>query len=211
MNIILIILTLSFVLFFTLLEFNKRKRKKFIDSYIFPLKLNKKLKDTYPHLEEKDIELILTGLKEYFHSCNIAGKTIVAMPSQVVDIAWHEFLLFTQEYNKFCQKAFGRFLHHIPAEAMEGQKVAQESIRKIWIISCERENITADFPEKLPILFALDSLLNIEDGFKYTLDCDDEKKEYFCVDYIGGEKVGTTASSGGCGGATCGSGCGGGS
>lgn len=207
---LILLATLFFISLFAIIDLNKRKRRRFIDSYIFPNKLNEKLKVAYPHLTSENIELVLKGLREYFHICNIAGKTMIAMPSQVVDVAWHELILFTKEYNHFCKKSFGRFLHHTPAEAMEGQKIAQESIKKIWIISCERENITADMPEKLPILFALDCLLDIPDGFKYTLDCDDENKEYFCVDYIGGGKVGTTSSSGGCGGG-CSSGCGGGS
>lgn len=170
--------------------------------------MNETLLKTYPHLTQENINLIVKGLKEYFHICNDAGKSIIAMPSQVVDVAWHDFILFTKEYESFCKKAFGRFLHHHPAEAMKSQKVAQESIQKIWIISCDRENITANFPEKLPILFLLDNLLNIPDGFKYTLDCNEEDKEYFCVDYIGGGKISSTTggSGSGCGGG-CSSGC----
>ncbi len=35
-------------------------------------------------------------------------------PSQRVDLAWHEFLLFTRLYLEFCTVHFGRFLHHDP-------------------------------------------------------------------------------------------------
>jgi len=38
------------------------------------------------------------------------------MPSEIVYVAWHEFLLFTREYQVFSQKAMGRFLHHTPTE-----------------------------------------------------------------------------------------------
>lgn len=31
-----------------------------------------------------------------------------------MDMMWHTFLLFTQEYAEFCQRYFGRFLHHSP-------------------------------------------------------------------------------------------------
>jgi hypothetical protein len=37
-------------------------------------------------------------------------------PSQRVDIGWHMFILFTQEYSEFCQRIAGRFLHHVPED-----------------------------------------------------------------------------------------------
>ncbi len=48
------------------------------------------------------------------------------MPSQVVDDAWHEFILFTRAYQQYCNKALGRYLHHTPAEAMDSPTIAQE-------------------------------------------------------------------------------------
>ncbi|MFY0675119.1 MAG: hypothetical protein JXQ87_17120 [Bacteroidia bacterium] len=35
-------------------------------------------------------------------------------PSLVVDNAWHEFILFTRLYHKFCDEHFGRYVHHSP-------------------------------------------------------------------------------------------------
>lgn len=35
-------------------------------------------------------------------------------PTQVIDAGWHEFLMFTRDYADFCQKYFGRFIHHNP-------------------------------------------------------------------------------------------------
>ena len=37
-------------------------------------------------------------------------------PSLIVDMAWHEFILFTRAYDKFCQQQFGRFIHHQPED-----------------------------------------------------------------------------------------------
>ena len=31
------------------------------------------------------------------------------MPSQVTDDLWHEFILYTRNYEDFCRRAFGRF------------------------------------------------------------------------------------------------------
>lgn len=40
--------------------------------------------------------------------------------TQIVDDAWHAFILDTPAYAEFCRDALGRFLHHRPAEAMTG-------------------------------------------------------------------------------------------
>ncbi|MGY6648188.1 glycine-rich domain-containing protein [Wenyingzhuangia sp. IMCC45574] len=37
-------------------------------------------------------------------------------PSYIVDLAWHELILFTRYYEKFCTKNFDRFIHHTPSE-----------------------------------------------------------------------------------------------
>lgn len=36
------------------------------------------------------------------------------MPSHAVDEAWHGFILCTARYSAFCDRAYGRFLHHHP-------------------------------------------------------------------------------------------------
>ena len=36
------------------------------------------------------------------------------MPSHAVDEAWHGLILCTARYAEFCDKAYGRFLHHHP-------------------------------------------------------------------------------------------------
>lgn len=39
------------------------------------------------------------------------------VPTPLADIFWHEFILFTAAYADFCQKHFGRFIHHQPHTA----------------------------------------------------------------------------------------------
>jgi hypothetical protein len=38
----------------------------------------------------------------------------------IVDEMWHTFVLFTREYTEFCQRHFGRYLHHAPSTHAEG-------------------------------------------------------------------------------------------
>ena len=96
---------------------------------------------------------------------------MVSMPSQVVDVAWHEFILYTRPYEKFCKKGLGRFLHHTPTEAMSSPTVAQDGIKRAWRLSCARHKIDPARPAELPLLFSIDKQLNIEDGFIYSKNC----------------------------------------
>lgn len=181
---------------------SKRKQKhqlQYIETYKFPRKINLEIKKAYPHLSDLAIHKVLKGLREYFYISRIsANDEMIGMPSQVVDKAWHEFILFTKEYQEFCNKAFGKFHHHIPAEAMKSKTDAQLSIRAAWEYSCKREHIYIKAPQRLPLLFAMDSILKIEDGFHYTLNCNEDSDAY-CVKNIG------STGKGGCGG--CGGGC----
>lgn len=179
------------------------KREGLIDTFQFPDSLGEKIAEKYPHLNENQVNHVLDGLREYFHLCNIAGRRMVSMPSQVVDVAWHEFILFTRQYDLFCKKALGRFLHHTPAEAMRSPTVAQKGIKTAWRTSCFREGIEAKSAKKLPLLFAIDTKLGIPDGFSYSLDCLTSDKRDYCAGHIGCG----SGCAGGCGGD---SGCGGG-
>lgn len=204
-----LVVVASFILVFYYLYRHsvKQRQSKFIDDFLFPARLNTKLADQYPHLTDQQIEEVIRGLREYFHICHLAGRKVVSMPSQAVDTAWHEFILFTRKYEIFCYKALGRFLHHTPAEAMSSPTLAQQGIRKAWRISCGRENISPDSPNKLPLLFAMDAALDIPDGFKYSLNCKDKNisaADSYCASHIGCSSDGC---SGGCSGDS--SGCGG--
>ena len=205
-----------FIVYTLYTKTDAKKRESYLESYKFPQRLSETLLRTYPHLSSSDVELVIRGLREYFYVCNIAGKRMVAMPSQAVDVVWHEFILFTREYDSFCQKGLGRFLHHTPAEAMKSKNVAQEGIKTAWRISCHRENINVKSPSKLPLLFALDAMLAIEDGFFYSLNCSAKDASGYCAGDIGcgggcaGDSGGTSdSSSSSDGGSGCGGGCGG--
>jgi hypothetical protein len=126
---------------------------------------------------------------------------MVAMPSQVVDVAWHEFILFTREYEKFSKKAIGGFLHHTPTEAMRTPTLAQEGIKRTWRLACANENISPSSPQRLPLLFAIDSLFNIDDGFTYSLNCKDKSSPNYGSGYCAGH-IGCTSGCGGDSGAS---------
>jgi len=148
-----------------------RRRLAYIESYQFHPSLRRRWRLKHPSLSEEEENAVFEGLRDFFWACQCAGKRMVAMPSQVVDDGWHEFILFSRAYAEFCRNAFGRFLHHTPAEAMRTPTQAQEGIKRAWRLCCRREKIKPHQPDRLPRLFALDAQLAIAGGFFYSLDC----------------------------------------
>lgn len=205
-----------------------RRRAKYIDEFIFHPAVINKFREVRPDLTPEQEELVFAVLKDYFHIVNRAGRRMVSMPSQVVDDAWHAFILFTRGYQLFCNRAFGRFLHHTPAEAMSAPTQAGEGIKRAWRLACAHDGIDPKYPSRLPLLFSIDADLGIENGFFYTPNCRDGQQRlggsgYYCGSHIGcasgcgGDSGSVTGDAGGGffdgfggdGDGGCGGGCGG--
>jgi len=146
-------------------------RERFIRDYIFPKGLMERLAKRRPDLTLKDRGLVARGLRQFFLAHLLSGRRFVSMPSQVVDDLWHEFILYTKNYDAFCRKAFGRFLHHTPAVVLGTEHQNNAGLRRCWYWCCKEENINPRNPSRLPLLYALDAKLGIADGFVYTPDC----------------------------------------
>lgn len=186
---ILVVVFVFFIAFFMYRSYKKKSQLAFIERYEFPSAIGKKVQETYPHLSSDQVDQVLSALRDYFYICHKAGGRMVSMPSQAVDVAWHEFILFTRSYQTFCKKGLGRFLHHTPSEAMRSKTSAQEGIKRAWRLACDKRNISPNSPTTMPLLFAIDANLNIEDGFKYVLDCKDKASPLYgsgyCATHIG--------------------------
>lgn len=163
----------------------QEQQHQFISTYEYSPSIARKVQSTYPHLSSQDVTLVLSGLREFFLICHLGGYHTVSLPSQAVDVAWHEFILSTRDYETFCQKSFGRFLHHTPAEAMQGTNQATDGIKRAWALSCKREGVDLKAPSHLPLLFALDAQLDIADGYKYSVDCRQPGSHPYCAMHIG--------------------------
>jgi hypothetical protein len=204
-----------------------KSRQQFLESFQMPGAVVDRFRQKHPALSGEQEALVRDALQQYFQICQRARGRFVAMPSQVVDDLWHDFILFTRHYRNFCSKAFGRFLHHTPVEAMPSPHLATAGIRRTWFHACHIEGINPKQPERLPLLFALDAQLGIANGFFYTLNCANtatSSSNTFCASSIGcggsvsgcagdtgGYGSGDSGSdSGGDGGSSCGGGCGGG-
>lgn len=62
--------------------------------------------------DEAEAREVFEDLKRYLALAAISTETIV--PSPKVDDMWHDFILFTEDYEKFCKMNVGRFIHHRP-------------------------------------------------------------------------------------------------
>ena len=153
-------------------SYARYKRAEFIRRYAFPSGLFDKLAARRPGLERRDIALVSRGLRQFFLAYLNSGRQFVSMPSQVADELWHEFILYTRNYDAFCRQAFGGFFHHSPAVVLApAQRNRNAGLRRVWWHCCKEENINAVNPTRLPLLFALDAKLKIDTGFTYAANC----------------------------------------
>lgn len=78
----------------------------------------------------------------------------------VVDDVWHEFILHTKEYAKFCEQYLGFFLHHVPNDEEKSidKKISEEQILSLWILACQEEGYEPTSASAKPALFYTDVL-----------------------------------------------------
>ena len=60
----------------------------------------------------EDVERCFLAMKQFLVVCSVVPGQKVAY--QDVDELWHTFLLFTRDYQNFCEEYLGRFIHHDP-------------------------------------------------------------------------------------------------
>lgn len=229
----IIMLLLSALLFVLWSQLRKARRAEYIRSYTLPAGLFERLRKQRPELTIKDCQLVSHALRQFFLAYLKSGCKFVSMPSQLADDLWHEFILYTKNYELFCKRAFGRFLHHTPAVVLSTAQQNNAGLRRCWWFACREENINPRNATRLPLLFALDAKLKVPDGFHYVADCSSVRRQSSSSDsgtvYCGGDFSSTSFDGGtagfgdgaaseggslfgdsGCGGGCGGGGCGGG-
>jgi hypothetical protein len=221
-----VVLFTSVMAFGALRAWETSRRRQYIRESRFPPFLVTKLQAKYPQLSAGDADLVMRGLRQFFVAYLRSNRQFVAMPSQVVDFAWHEFILHTRAYELWCDTAFGKLLHHTPAEVLGRDPKRNDGLRRTWYWACKEESIDPRKPSRLPLLFALDKKFDISGGFSYVPDCRDIDRQSgsdaYCGTSFGGgdggssggdsDSFGGSDSSGGDGGGDgggCGGGCGG--
>jgi hypothetical protein len=64
---------------------------------------------------------IFTETQKFLFICQLKG---IFIPDDllIIDEMWHNFILFTKEYNSFCMVHFGKYFHHLPATKKEKEE-----------------------------------------------------------------------------------------
>ncbi len=195
----ILVLVMSVLAFGALRAWEMSRRRQFIRESRFPPYLVTKLRKQYPQLSAGDADLVMRGLRQFFVAHLRSQRRFVAMPSQVVDFAWHEFILHTRAYQLWCDAAFGKLLHHTPAEVLGRDPKRNDGLRRTWYWACKEESIDPRKPARLPLLFALDKKFDIPGGFTYVPDCQDIDRQSQSGSYCG-TSFGEGGGGSGCGG-----------
>ncbi len=77
-------------------------------------------------------EDVVTALREVIRFLHLVSKYDQGRltPSHRVDLAWHEFILCTLAYQQFCDRQFGRMVHHFPGGSQtENRRQFDETLR----------------------------------------------------------------------------------
>ncbi|NDY90386.1 hypothetical protein G3A44_04150 [Ideonella sp. TBM-1] len=182
-----------------------RRREDFIRHAPWPSGLLDGLRQRHPQLSPRDCELVGQGLRQFFLAHLQSGRGVLSMPSQVVDDLWHAYILHTRAYARYCQQAFGGFLHHTPALAMGGHRRRDAGLRRCWHWVCRQEQIDPRQPSRLPLLFHLDAKFAVAGGFLYVADCQGPRPQGAVEGspYCGAELAGPEHRDGGGGGSGC--------
>ncbi len=89
---------MCFMLFSAIKAWEASARRQFVREARWPAFLATKLRAKYPQLSCADADLVLRGLRQFFMAHLRSNRAFVAMPSQVADAVWHEFISHTRGY-----------------------------------------------------------------------------------------------------------------
>jgi hypothetical protein len=132
----------------------RKGRRRFIESYEFPAALRTKLIGELGSAHRA--EIALDGLRSWYLACLYADNRLIGMPSKAVDKAWHEMILMTREYTYFCERAFGRYLHHSPDSTLTNVGMDEITAETLGIVDANA----------LPmVLFTADQDAGLDDGY----------------------------------------------
>jgi len=89
-----------------------------LEEYEIPSGVIERIKPKEPFNKMMDVQIkeIVNEFKKFMAIVVINHKTgnRVEMVSDLVDEVWHTFILFTNEYKKFCDTLVGEYIHHEP-------------------------------------------------------------------------------------------------
>jgi hypothetical protein len=97
-------------------------------------------------VSDEEAEDIFKETRKFLYICRMPG---IFIPDDllIVDEMWHNFILFTREYQRFCNEHFGAYIHHLPASKKE--KELQKKIN-----TENPDKASKDFNDKLSLVLS---------------------------------------------------------
>jgi hypothetical protein len=134
-----------------------RRGEEYISGYAFPPQIEQGLRSRFPQLDDTGWARVQEGLREWLVCCAWRGHTVLGMPSRAVEGAWHEFILDSDAYSEFCQRAFGGYLPELPEELGAPLDDLLAKTVSAWDRSLEGRGVRES------VLWDLDRHLSIDD------------------------------------------------
>ena len=93
-----------------------------VDALAFeaPFLLEKLLKERIAETTQ-EADALFSEVKKFIVLARSDETKIWEMYSLRIDEVWHQFVLFTAQYIEFCQRFFGRYVHHSPSNAPKSE------------------------------------------------------------------------------------------
>lgn len=135
--------------------------------YNFPQIVIDRVSKKYPLAGTDQLSVAFRGFLEYVNLCVAYPDKEIPMFSESVDEVWHQFILDTRSYQKFCEEHIGYFLHHVPNGSNSSYNIQEErkKLKMLWMLACRHADIDP-LKGQVPDLFAADMVLNV----KNTID-----------------------------------------
>ena len=101
----------------------------------FTKRLHDDLKNTKLRLKKKgwDDDSLNATINEYgkfLYLCQLYPGQLV--PGKRIDQVWHDHILHTQRYTNFCETEFGRYIHHVPKELSDDEKLESTETYELY-------------------------------------------------------------------------------
>jgi hypothetical protein len=114
-----------------------------------PFLIEKLLKE---HIAEnpEEAEALFSEVKKFIVLSRSDETKIWEMYSLRIDEAWHQFILFTTQYMEFCQRFFGRYVHHSPSNSPKSEVENSVPVASFDMFRCRYEEL---FKSPLPDLW----------------------------------------------------------
>lgn len=97
-------------------------------------------------IADEEAESIFAETIKFLYLAQLPG---IFIPDEllIIDEMWHNFILFTKEYQKFCNTHFKKYFHHLPSSKKEKdlQKHKEQT---------DRQSLQKEFLEKLNYLMS---------------------------------------------------------